>query len=208
MPQNLLRRAAPQYYECTQVKTHLKDSFVLRNPVNSQFQSLDRNLPRQWILHSCSLCCSDFASADLLTYHPSLPHNFHECKEHPNETGWPHLSFWQWGNWVQPIVSSILSSSGKGSPPQRWRNKESLLQSDRSLQMKTSPRPPTLQTWVPSHPTGDVGKRRKTGTALLTFNRWMDLRVPAILKISVLIWSPYYSTRKKQSAVWDGRSRK
>ena len=53
------------------------------------------------------------------------------------------------------------------------------------------------------------GKRRKTETALLTFNRWMDLRAPAILKISILIRSPYYSTRRNRaSAIWGGRSRK
>lgn len=150
--------------------THSKDSLVSRSRVNIRFQCLIKNYPD-------SDPTSDFS---LQLWHcfcrspdsPALPApHLPRVQWASPWNRWPHLSFWQWENWVQPIASSILSSSGKGSLPQRWRNKESLPQSDPSLQMKTSPRPPTPRTWVPSHPTGDArGKeeRQEQHRSLLT----------------------------------------
>lgn len=191
-----------------QVKTHPKDSFVLRSPVNFQFQSLvidypDNDPTCDFSLHLWhSFCTSPHPPTPLAPQLPRVQRASQwnrvtspfiltvgelgpaDCFLHP-------LQFWQ------RLSASEMKEQRESSSKRSESSNENLSPSSHSANMSsiTSNR--------------RRGEKRKTVTAMLTFNRWMDLRAPATLKISILIRSPYYSTRKKRaSAIWGGRSRK
>lgn len=192
-----------------QVKTHPTDSFVLRSPVYFQFQSLVKSYP-----DNDPTC--DFSL--------QLWHSF--CRSpHPPTPLAPQLPRVQRASQRNQVTSPFILTVGELGPAdcflhplQFWQRlsasemKEQRESSSKRSESSNENLSPSSHSANMSSITSDRrrgGKTIKTETALLTFNRWMDLRAPAVLKTSILIRSPYYSARKnKASAIWGGRSRK
>lgn len=180
------------------MKTPLKDSFVLRTPVNLQFQSLAKNYPDNESYIGILPAALTFL---LQIFSPTSPLA-------PQLPGIQRPS--QWKRVTSPFILTVGELGPADCflhPLQFWQRlsasemKEQRESSSKRSESSNENLSPSSHSANMSSITSDSrrGKRRKTGTALLTLNRRMDLRTLAILKISGLIWSPFYSTRKKQS---------
>lgn len=184
-----------------------KRQHCLKNPGELTVAIFGQKLFREWVIHRGSLCCSDFLQISSPTT-PPCPTTSTNPKRIPIKRGDLTFHFHSGGIGSSrllppssPVLAKALCLRDEGT-------KRVFLKAIGVFKWKPLPVLPLCEHEFHHIRQATWGKRRKTGTELLTINRWMDLTALAIPKISVLIWSPYYSTRKKQSQLWDGRSRK